>query len=137
MYLTIQELYNGTNMAYFAQVENNIVQQVISINNSVIGEPELSFPETEPIGQEFISSTLKFSGTWLQTSYNSNYRKHYAGVGYSYDATLDAFIPPQPFTSWILDITTCVWEAPVPYPNDGHRYYWDEDTLSWVRVDDV
>jgi hypothetical protein len=65
------------------------------------------------------------------------FRKNYAGIGYSYDATLDAFIPPQPFPSWILDDNTCLWEAPVPYPNDGHLYRWDEDTLSWVRVDDL
>jgi hypothetical protein len=63
------------------------------------------------------------------------YRKNYAGIGYSYDATLDAFIPPQPYPSWILNETSCLWEAPVPYPNDGHRYRWDEATQQWVLID--
>lgn len=65
------------------------------------------------------------------------YRKNYAGIGFTYDATLDAFIPPAPYLSWILNITNCLWEPPIPYPNDGQRYQWYEDTLSWVRVDDV
>ena len=65
------------------------------------------------------------------------FRKNYAGIGYSYDAILDAFISPQPFPSWLLNTDSCWWESPVPYPNDGHIYEWDENTLSWVRVDDV
>ena len=65
------------------------------------------------------------------------YRKNYAGIGYSYDAMLDAFIPPQPYTSWTLNTTSCLWQSPIPYPDDGHMYKWDDDTLSWVRVDDV
>jgi len=63
------------------------------------------------------------------------YRKNYAGIGYSYDATLDAFIPPQPYPSWTLDTDTCNWQAPVPYPNDGHIYEWDEATQQWVLID--
>lgn len=62
------------------------------------------------------------------------YRKNYAGIGYTYDATLDAFIPPQPYPSWILDESSCLWNAPVPYPTDGKRYSWDEATQSWVEI---
>ena len=83
-------------MAYFAQLDdNNVVLQVISINNSVVGEPEKSFPETEPAGVEFITGTLGLTGTWKQTSYNNNFRGRYAGIGYTYDAELDEFVAPQ------------------------------------------
>lgn len=69
-----------------------------------------------------------------RTSYNSNIRQNYAGVGFSYNETLDAFIPPQPFPSWTLDETTCQWEAPEPRPTDGALYEWDEDTLNWIEI---
>lgn len=62
------------------------------------------------------------------------FRKNYAGIGYTYDGVLDAFIPPKPYPSWLLNTTTCQWEAPVPYPTDGKRYYWDDATLSWVEI---
>ena len=62
------------------------------------------------------------------------FRKNYAGIGYTYDATRDAFIPPQPYPSWVLDESSCLWNAPVPYPTDGKRYSWDEDTTSWVEI---
>lgn len=124
-------------MAYFAQIENNIVQQVIKISNDILDEPSLQFPDTEPLGQSFIANTLGFAGTWKQTSYNANFRKHYAGIGYTYDETLDAFIPPQPFPSWLLDTDTCNWYAPIPYPNDGHKYYWDEDKQEWIQNDQI
>lgn len=68
-----------------------------------------------------------------RTSYNNNIRKNYAGIGYTYDAERDAFIPPKPYASWILDETTCQWTSSIPYPNDGNRYGWDEFTLSWVK----
>jgi hypothetical protein len=68
-----------------------------------------------------------------RTSYNNNIRKNYAGIGYTYDAERDAFIPPKPYASWILDETTCQWASPIPYPNDENRYGWDEFTLSWVK----
>jgi len=81
-------------MAYFAKLENNIVVQVISVSNDVCGEPTLGFPETESAGRAFIANTLKFEGTWKQTSYNNNFRGRYAGIGYTYDADLDEFIAP-------------------------------------------
>jgi hypothetical protein len=71
----------------------------------------------------------------VRTSYNGNIRKNYAGIGYTYDESRDAFIPPQPFPSWVLNETTCLWDAPVPYPDDGLKYDWDEDTVSWVEID--
>lgn len=82
-------------MAYFAQIdETNTVTKVISIANSVIGEPELAYPDTEPLGQVFIANTLGLEGDWLQTSYNANFRGRYAGIGYTYNAVLDEFIAP-------------------------------------------
>lgn len=82
-------------MAYFAQIDNtNTVIQVISVANSVCGEPELQYPDTEPLGQAFIADTLQLEGTWLQTSYNNKFRGTYAGPGYTYDSTTDTFIPP-------------------------------------------
>lgn len=110
-------------MAHFAKVEDGIVTQVI------VAE------------QDVIDSGL-FGDGWVQTSYNTYggqhpeghpLRKNYAGVGYAYDAELDAFIPPQPFPSWTLNEDTCLWGAPSPYPDDGKLYGWDEDTLSWVE----
>jgi len=115
-------------MSHFAHVdENNIVTQVIVaeqdfINSGAVGDPS----------------------SWIQTSYNTYdgqhknggtpLRKNYAGIGYSYDAGRDAFIPPKPFNSWTLDETTCLWEAPTPYPTDGKIYNWNENTLSWDEV---
>lgn len=122
-------------MAYFAQIENNIVQQVIKISNQTLDEPTLQFPDTEPLGQSFITNVLGLSGIWKQTSYNASFRKHYAGIGYTYDETLDAFIRPKPYPSWLLDTDTCTWYPPVPYPNDGNMYQWDEATQQWVLFD--
>jgi hypothetical protein len=113
-------------MSHFAKVIDGIVAEVLVIEQDVIdtglfGEPSL----------------------WVQTSYNTHggqhpegrpLRKNYAGIGFSYDAVRDAFIPPQPFASWPLNEYTCLWDAPTPYPNDGKVYTWDEDTLSWVEV---
>jgi len=122
-------------MAYFAQLNSsNNVDQIISINNSVLREPEISFPQTELLGQMFISDVLKLPGVWKQTSYNKSFRKNYAGVGYSYDKDRDAFIPPKPFPSWILDEYTCTWNAPVPCPNDGNSYSWDETNQTWKLI---
>lgn len=122
-------------MAYFAKINNSgIVENVISINNCVIMEPENSFPETEPLGVDFILNTLGLDGEWKQTSYNNNFRKHYAGIGYYYDKGLDAFIPPRPYPSWILDTVNCLWQSPIPYPNDGKNYEWDESTISWKEI---
>ena len=120
-------------MAYFAKInDSGIVEQVISINNSVIGEPLNSFPNTESIGIDFIINTLLLNGVWKQTSYNKSFRKNYAGIGFHYDESRDAFIPPQPFNSWILNDETCLWETPVPRPEGA--WYWDEDTISWKEI---
>ena len=81
-------------MAYFAKLENNTVVQVISVSNDVCGEPTLGFPETESAGRAFIANTLKFAGTWKQTSFNSNFRGRFAGIGYTYDAVNDVFVAP-------------------------------------------
>jgi hypothetical protein len=117
-------------MAHFAQLENNIVTKVIVVSNQDILDE--NGQENEQKGIDFCSNLL--GGTWKQTSYNGNIRKNYAGVGYTYDETLDAFIPPQPFASWTLNEETAQWEAPTPYPDDEKRYTWDEETTSWVEV---
>ena len=119
-------------MAYFAHLDdNNIVTQVSSVSNNEAPDPAPT--NSEPAGQSFIAS-LGLTGTWIQTSYNGNIRKNYAGVGYTFDAARDAFIPPQPFPSWTLNDATCLWEPPVPYPDDGGIYTWDEATQSWLPV---
>ena len=121
-------------MANFAQLdENYIVTEVVVVNNETIND--LSFPESEPVGVAFLQSLFGSTGVWKQTSYNANFRKNYAGIGYTYDPVLDAFIAPQPYPSWVLNTTTCQWQAPVPYPDDGKTYIWDEATLSWVLVE--
>ncbi len=118
-------------MAHFAKVQDGIVTQVI------VAEPEFfnTFVDTSP-------------GEWIQTSYNTRggvhyapnsndpdggeaLRKNYAGIGFTYDRDRDAFIPPRPFASWTLNDSTCLWEAPVPYPTDGQNYIWNEDTTNW------
>lgn len=118
-------------MAHFAQLdENNVVTQVIVVHNSeLLDESGL---EIETRGAEFCFKL--FGGTWVQTSYNGSMRKNYAGIGYTYDSTRDAFIPPQPFASWTLNEDTCRWAAPTPYPTDGKMYQWDEATTSWVEL---
>ena len=118
-------------MAHFAQLnEENLVTQVIVVANQDTADQD--GVENEAIGIEFCTNLL--GGKWVQTSYNANIRKNYAGVGYKYDAALDAFIPPQPFVSWTLNNETAQWEAPTPYPADDKRYTWDEETTSWVEV---
>lgn len=117
-------------MAHFAQLdENNIVQQVIVVhNNELLDENGI---EQESKGIQFCQSL--FGGNWIQTSYNSTFRKNFAGIGYTYDSTKDAFISPKPYNSWLLNEDTCQWEAPIPYPTDYKLYRWDEDSLSWVE----
>jgi hypothetical protein len=127
-------------MAHFAKLdENNIVLQVIVISNNDINN--LPFPESEPVGIAFCKSLFGSDTHWAQTSYNANFRYNYAGIGYTFDPTTEsnsashgAFIPPKPYPSWLLDTTTFRWEPPVPYPNDGQSYYWDEETQSWKLV---
>jgi len=116
-------------MAHFAEIDNNgIVLRVIVVNNSDILDANGN--ESEEIGKQFCSQLL--GGNWIQTSYNSNFRKHYAGKGYTFNAERNAFIPPKPFNSWTLDDETCTWNAPSPKPNGD--WYWDEETISWKEI---
>ena len=117
-------------MAHFAQLENNIVTKVIVVANQDILDENNQ--ESEQKGIDFCSNLL--GGTWKQTSYNARIRKNYAGIGYTYDEGRDAFIPPKPFASWVLNETTCQWKAPVDMPSDDKRYTWDEATTAWVEV---
>jgi hypothetical protein len=120
-------------MANFAKLDDqNIVIDVNAVANAVIGD--LPFPESEPVGVAFLTEWSGGYTNWKQTSYNANFRKNLAGIGYTYDAALDAFIAPKPFPSWLLNTETCRWQAPTPYPSDGKLYSWDEATQSWVEV---
>jgi hypothetical protein len=120
-------------MAHFAKLdENNVVLEVLVVHNNELLQDGV---EVEAKGIQFLVDWSGGYANWKQTSYNGKIRKNYAGVGYSYDATRDAFIPPQPFPSWTLNESTCLWDAPTPYPTDGQRYYWDESTTSWVVLD--
>lgn len=122
-------------MAHFANLnENNIVLRVIVVNNSTIND--LPYPDSEPVGIEFCQSLYGQDTIWKQTSYNANFRKNYASIGHTYDSVLDAFIPPKPYSSWLLNTETCRWESPVPYPDDGKYYRWNEDTQSWLLVEE-
>jgi len=118
-------------MAHFAQLENNVVKQVIVVSNQDI--LDANGQESEQKGIDFCSNLL--GGTWKQTSYNAKIRKNYAGIGYKYDEILDAFISPQPYASWTLD-ENAQWKAPVNYPTDGKRYTWNEETLAWDVIND-
>lgn len=119
-------------MAHFCQLnEENIVTQVIVVANQDTADKD--GVENEAIGIQFCNNLL--GGRWVQTSYNAKIRKNYAGIGYKYDANLDAFIPPQPYASWILDEETAQWKSPVDYPTDGGRYTWNEETTSWIDPD--
>lgn len=116
-------------MAHFAKIENGIVTQVIVVGNADTASADGT--EKEYIGAAFCERL--FGGDWKQTSYSGKIRKNYAGVGYTYDESRNAFIPPQPFPSWALVEATCQWTAPVAYPGDGNQYLWDETTTSWVQ----
>jgi hypothetical protein len=117
-------------MAHFAKIVNNIVETVIVVSNEDLQNKE--FPESEPIGQEYLKS-LGLEGEWLQTSYNAKFRQRYAGKGWSYDKDMDAFITPQPYPSWKLDRVTGEWIPPKPYPAGDDFYFWEENTSSWVK----
>jgi len=135
-------------MAYFAKLNSkNIVETVISINNAVITDS--NGIEQEQLGVDFINQLYKTNDVWKKTSYNTRggkyfnsdntlgdqsktFRKNYAGIGMIYDSARDAFIPPKPFNSWILNESTCNWDAPISYPTDGQRYIWNEETLNWT-----
>jgi len=116
-------------MAHFAKIENGLVTQVIVVGNADTASADGT--EKEYIGAAFCERL--FGGEWKQTSYNGKIRKNYAGIGYTFDAVRDAFISPQLFLSWVLNEQTCRWEAPIPMPEDGKRYQWDEPSLSWVE----
>ena len=121
-------------MAHFAKLETgNIVEKVEVVSNDIA--------TNEQAGVNFLNNLYNTSDTWFQTSYNTiggehklggtPFRKNYAGIGYTYDQTKDAFIPPQPYTSWTLNETTCQWEAPVAYPDDEKKYEWNETDQKW------
>jgi hypothetical protein len=119
-------------MAHFAKLDdNNIVLEVHVVDNIWLLQDGV---ESEAKGIEFLVDWSGGYTNWKQTSYNGNIRKNYAGVGYTYDPTRDAFIEPKPFPSWILNEDTCRWNAPVAYPTDGQNYYWDESVTNWVAV---
>lgn len=118
-------------MAHFAEIDSrNVVVRVVVVSNA--DTADANGVEKEYIGQAFCERL--FGGYWKQTSYNGNIRKNYAGIGHTYDHVLDAFVPPKPFPSWVLNQTTARWESPVPYPEDGQIYYWDEEKQSWVNI---
>lgn len=118
-------------MAHFARMNNDEVVAVHVVNNSDILDENNQ--ESETVGIEYLFS-VHGHRNFKQTSYNGNFRKNYAGIGYTYDAQRDAFIPPKPYSSWVLNENTCQWEAPVPYPQDGKRYAWNEDSQSWQEI---
>jgi hypothetical protein len=124
-------------MAHYAKIEDGVVTQVIVVDNKDCADA--SGVEKEYIGAAFCERLL--GGTWKQTSYNGTIRKNYAGLGYTYNADIDAFVPPQPYASWLLNETTAQWDAPVPMPEDAgtgeppKRYSWDEDTVNWVEAE--
>ena len=128
-------------MASFAKIENNIVISVHSVVNEVLKDS--NGIEQEQLGVDFLKTLYNEpNAVWKQTSYNTRgnihslggvpFRKNHAGIGYTYDETRDAFIPQKPYNSWLLNETTCLWDAPIPYPNDGQRYNWNEETQSWT-----
>ena len=128
-------------MASFAKIENNIVTTVVSVVNEVIIDN--NGIEQEQLGINFLKTLYNEpNAIWKKTSYNTHsgvhdnggtpFRKNHAGIGYSYDQTRDAFIPPKPYNSWILNEDTCNWGAPIPMPNDDNQYTWNEETKSWT-----
>jgi len=125
-------------MAHFAKLKvGNIIERVEKVSNDIA--------TTEQAGLEFLQNLHKTSDMFIQTSYNTRggvhllggtpFRKNYAGIGYKYDQTRDAFIPPKPYPSWVLNETTCLWEAPVDKPTDGQRYTWNETNQTWEIVE--
>jgi len=110
-------------MSHFAELdENKIVLRVLVGDNNLPNE-----------GYDWFVENL--GGTWVQTSYNATIRKNFAGIGYTYDEEMDAFIAPQPFESWTLNTQTAKWMSPTPYPQDGRLYRWDEENLTWKEVE--
>jgi len=125
-------------MAHFAKIgKGNIVEKVVVVHNNVA--------TTEQSGVDFLNNLYKSRDVWKQTSYNTKggihklggtpFRKNFANTGYKYDQTRDAFIPPKPYQSWILNETTCLWNAPVVKPDDGQDYIWNETIQNWELVE--
>lgn len=111
-------------MAHFAEIDgDNVVTRVLVVPDA-----------QENRGHEYLATDLGLGGTWVQTSYNATIRKNYAGIGYTFDSGRDAFIPPKPYASWVLNEATCNWDAPVARPEDDKMYTWDEATTSWIEV---
>ena len=120
-------------MASFAKIGlNNKVIEVLSVVNEVLHDS--NGIEQENIGIDFLTKLTGYP-LWVQTSYTSNFRKNHAGIGYTYDEIRDAFIPKKPFNSWVLNETTCLWESPIPYPQDNNRYNWNEQNQSWDLIE--
>jgi hypothetical protein len=111
-------------VSHFAEInKSNIVTRVLVGDNNLPNE-----------GYDWFVENL--GGTWIKTSYNGNIRKNYAGIGYTYDEERDAFIPPKPFESWLLNEEICQWQSPVPRPSDDIDYVWNEDDLNWEPIDE-
>lgn len=120
-------------MAHFAQLdENNVVIDILKVNNEDM--LDANGQEQEYIGVAFLKNLFGQDIKWVQTSYNGNFRKMYAGLGFLYDEEYDQFVPPRPFSNWILNKPLGEWEAPVPYPTDGKEYFWEESMQSWQEV---
>ena len=120
-------------MASFAKIGlNNKVIEVLSVHNNELKDS--NGIEQENIGIDFLTKLTGWA-IWKQTSYNGNFRKNHAGIGYTYDEDKDAFIPKKPYASWILNETTCLWEAPSAMPDDGEKYTWNESTTTWDIVE--
>ena len=117
-------------MAHFAKIDdNNIVKEVVVVSNDIA--------TTEQAGIDFLNSLYPNNKLkWVQTSYNVNFRKNFAGIGSTYDADKDAFIHRKPYPSWTLNETTCRWESPVTYPTDGNSYDWNETNQTWDLIEE-
>lgn len=127
-------------MAHYALIDNNniVVQVITGVDENItqIDTDGTKVGGSAEAWEAFYASRPWFAGLRCKrTSYNHRIRKHFAGVGYSYSESLDAFIPPQPFGSWTLNEDTCLWEPPTPYPTDGRRYLWIEDDLNWQVIE--
>jgi hypothetical protein len=120
-------------MAHFAKLdENNVVIDVNVVDNADLDG--LEFPDSEPVGVAFLTAWSGGHARWKQTSYSGSFRFNYAGLGFTYDTQRDAFIPPKPFDSWLLNEGDCLWMAPTPYPSDGGEYVWAESTTRWIHL---
>jgi len=118
-------------MAHFAEIglDNTVLRVIVVHNNELLDENEV---EQEHLGKEFCRNL--FGGTWVQTSYNGNFRKQFAGIGFTYDSVNDVFVSPQPYNNWTLD-NNHEWQPPVAYPDDGNGYYWSEENNNWALLE--